>query len=119
LLSRVVVHAQAMSHSGWSSEEREGGEGGSQRTRVLALLRAFGWNATSFQILEAGLRYWFEPAGCVAYVDTGRAWVAAGAPLAPEQHMARVAGGFVRAAGAQAKSGVFFAAEQRFVEQTD
>lgn len=108
-----------MSQSGWISERREGSEGGSQRARVLALLRAFGWNATSFQILESGLRYWFEPAGCVAYVDTGRAWVAAGAPLAPEQYIARVASGFVRAAGTQGKSAVFFATERRFVEQTE
>lgn len=107
-----------MSQGSGSSETPEGSEGGSQRARVLALLRAFGWNATSFQILEAGLRYWFEPAGCVAYVDTGRAWVAAGAPLAPEQYMARVAAGFVRAAGAQGRSALFFATEQRFVQQT-
>ena len=104
-----------MSQGSWSSEGRESSEGGSQRARVLALLRAFGWNATSFQILESGLQYWFEPAGCVAYVDTGRAWVAAGAPLAPEQYMARVAGGFVRAAAAQGRSAVFFATERRFV----
>ena len=53
------------------------------RQRVLSLLRAFGWNATSFQLLEPGLRYWFHEHGCVAYVDTGRAWVAGGAPVAP------------------------------------
>jgi phosphatidylglycerol lysyltransferase len=108
-----------MSQSAGSFEGRGSRDGGSQRARVLALLRAFGWNATSFQILESGLRYWFEPAGCVAYVDTGRAWVAAGAPLAPEQTIARVAEGFVRAARAQGKSAVFFATERRFVEQTE
>jgi phosphatidylglycerol lysyltransferase len=91
----------------------------SERARVLELLRTFGWNATSFQILEPGLRYWFEPDGCVAYVDTGRAWVAAGAPLASEQHMARVADGFVRAARDQGRSALFFATEERFVAQTD
>jgi len=90
-----------------------------ERARVLELLRAFGWNATSFQILEPGLRYWFEAGGCVAYVDTGRAWVAAGAPLASEQDLARVAEGFVQAARAQGRSAVFFATEERFVAHTD
>src|SRR5438093_1404239 len=75
----------------------------SERLRVLALLKRYGWNATSFQILEPGFRYWFDerseetggraPRGiderseaCVGYVDTGRAWVAAGSPVAaPER----------------------------------
>jgi lysylphosphatidylglycerol synthetase-like protein (DUF2156 family) len=93
--------------------------GESERARVLSLLRAFGWNATSFQVLEQGWRYWFEPGGCVAYVDTGRAWVAAGAPLAAERDMARVAAGFVQAARAEGRSALFFATEERFVAQTD
>ena len=50
-----------------------------ERERVLALLQRHGWNSTSFQILEPGFRYWFDgDDACVAYVDTGRAWVAAG-----------------------------------------
>src|SRR5262245_56652503 len=78
---------------------------GDERARVLELLRAFGWNATSFQMLEPGLRYWFASssaarAGCVAYVDTGRAWVAAGAPLAADPALGAVARGFVQAAHA-------------------
>ena len=51
--------------------------------RVSALVRRYGWNATSFQVLEPGYRYFFHgPDAAVAYVDTGRAWVAAGAPAA-------------------------------------
>ncbi|HET6983586.1 MAG TPA: hypothetical protein VFI53_15695, partial [Myxococcaceae bacterium] len=53
-----------------------------ERRRVLAVLRRHGWNATSFQVLEPGFQYWFaDEDACVAYVDTGRSWVAAGAPL--------------------------------------
>ena len=49
----------------------------SEATRVLTLLERYGWNATSFQILEPGFRYWFDgDDACVGYVDTGRAWVA-------------------------------------------
>ena len=53
--------------------ERDG-----DRLRVLALLKRHGWNATSFQILEPGFRYWFDgdsdgdgdgdDAACVGYV---------------------------------------------------
>ena len=42
-----------------------------ERARVSALVRRFGWNATSFQVLEPGYRYFFlDPDACVAYVDT-------------------------------------------------
>ena len=40
-----------------------------ERERALALLRQHGWNATSFQILEPGFRYWFDGGdACVAYL---------------------------------------------------
>lgn len=89
------------------------------RRRVLAVLRRFGWNATSFQILEPGFEYWFygEDA-CVAYVDTGRAWVAAGAPVAAETALTEIALAFMRAAREQGRRAVFFATEHRFVETT-
>jgi phosphatidylglycerol lysyltransferase len=82
------------------------------------MLRSFGWNATSFQILEPGFRYWFDEVdeGCVAYVDTGRAWVAAGAPVAREGSVVRVADSFVAAARARRRRAVFFATEERFRE---
>jgi phosphatidylglycerol lysyltransferase len=88
------------------------------RLRVLEVLRRFGWNATSFQILEPGFSYWFyRDAACVAYVDTGRAWVAAGAPVAAEDELVPVARAFVSAARAARRRVVFFATEGRFVEK--
>ena len=80
------------------------------RLRVLALLERHGWNATSFQILEAGFRYWFDgDDACVAYVDTGGAWVAAGAPIARAERLGRGVRAVrrarrARAAGASASS---------------
>ena len=72
-----------------------------ERERVLELLRRHGWNATSFQTLESDFRYWFHgDDACVAYVDTGAAWVAAGAPIAAPERLADVAGAFVEAASA-------------------
>jgi len=84
--------------------------------RALALLRRHGWNATSFQILEPGIRTWFDGDAVVGYVDTGSAWVAAGAPIAAEDELGRVARRFVAAAAAAGRRASFFAVERRFVE---
>lgn len=87
------------------------------RPRVLALLHRHGWNATSFQVLEDGFRYWFAgPEACVAYVDTGSAWVAAGAPVAPESELAEVTARFVEAARARRRRACFFGAETRLTD---
>jgi phosphatidylglycerol lysyltransferase len=90
-----------------------------ERLRVLALLKRFGWNATSFQILEPGFRYWFDAdaggdAACVGYVDTGRAWVAAGSPVADPERFAEVTARFVAAATAAGRRVCCFATELRF-----
>ena len=86
-----------------------------ERQRVLALLKRHGWNATSFQILEPGFRYWFDgDDACVGYVDTGRAWVAAGSPVAPPERFAEVSAKFVAAATAARRRACCFATESRF-----
>jgi len=98
-----------------------GGEGAeSERERVLALLRRHGWNANSFQALEPGISYFFEgDDACVAYVETAGAWVAAGAPIAPEARLAEVARRFQAEALRQGKRPRYFAVEERFLERTD
>jgi hypothetical protein len=78
-------------------------------------VKRFGWNATSFQALEHGLSHWLGDDACVAYVDTGGAWVAAGAPLADEARLGEVARAFVAAAAAAGRRACFFAVEERFV----
>jgi phosphatidylglycerol lysyltransferase len=133
----------------------ETGDARDARRRVLALLQRHGWNATSFQILEPGFRYWFDersgaggealrgnerresgggdPAGsaggaggeaprgidgsadaCVGYVDTGRAWVAAGSPVASAERFAEVGERFAAAAAAAGRRMCWFATELRF-----
>jgi len=85
------------------------------RVRVLALLKRHGWNSTSFQILEPGFRYFFDgDDACVGYVDTGRAWVAAGSPVAPPERFAEISDRFVAAAAAAGRRVCCFATEQRF-----
>src|SRR5215468_4798789 len=87
-----------------------------ERPRVLALLQRHGWNATSFQILEPGFRYWFDGGGdaCVGYVDTGQAWVAAGSPVAAPERFAEVGVRFAEAATAAGRRMCWFATELRF-----
>ncbi len=86
-----------------------------ERARVLALLKRHGWNATSFQILEPGFRYWFDgDDACVGYVDTGRAWVAAGSPIAAAERLAEVAAKFAAASRAAHRRVCSFGTESRF-----
>ncbi|WP_373047635.1 phosphatidylglycerol lysyltransferase domain-containing protein [Vulgatibacter sp.] len=88
-----------------------------QQARVLGLLRRYGWNATSFQVLEPGLRYWFCGAdAAVAYVDTGRAFVVAGAPIAPAARVGEVAARFGGFAARCRRRVRFFAVVDRFLE---
>jgi phosphatidylglycerol lysyltransferase len=87
----------------------------SERARVHALLKLHGWNASSFQTLAPDFSYWFDGAdACVSYVDTGRAWVAAGAPIARPDRIAAVASRFVEAARAERRRASFFGTEERF-----
>jgi phosphatidylglycerol lysyltransferase len=89
----------------------------SEHERVHALLQRHGWNATSFQVLEPGFQYWFDPldeTGCVAYVDSRDAWVAAGSPIAAEAALGAVAARFVEAARRAGKVACFFGTEARF-----
>ncbi len=85
---------------------------------MLALLRAHGWHTTSFQVLEPGFRYWFEGEhACVAYVDTGRAWVAAGAPIAARGRLREVAEAFRARAVAAGRRVAFFGTESAFLRE--
>jgi phosphatidylglycerol lysyltransferase len=86
------------------------------RERALALLERYGWNATSFQTLEAGFAYWFDgDDACVAYVATSGAWVAAGAPICAPARLADVSARFTQAANAAGRRVAFFAAEERLL----
>lgn len=90
------------------------------RARVLALVRRFGWNATAFQTLEPGYHYYFPSAdACVAYVDTGRAWVAAGAPIAAPEALLPSVRCFIEAAETAGRRAGFFAVEERLLLAAD
>ncbi len=84
--------------------------------RRLDALRAFGSEAVSFQSLESHMRWWYDDGpdgtrGAVAYVDTGRSWIAAGSPLASDDDRGATIARFVTAARAARRRPVFFGVE--------
>lgn len=88
------------------------------RQRALAILRGHAWTTVSFQLLETEFSYWFDGDDAfVAYVDTGAAWVAGGAPVAPAERLAGVAQRFSEEAAAAGRRVCFFGCEQRFVDR--
>jgi phosphatidylglycerol lysyltransferase len=85
---------------------------------IRELVLRWGWNATSFQLLEPGYHYLRSRGGVVAYVDTGEAWVAAGAPLGPPELLAEITADFIAASRAADRRACFALVEQRFLDQT-
>jgi len=87
------------------------------RQRALALLRGHAYTTVSFQLLESDFQYWFDGDDAfVAYIDTGGAWVAGGAPIASADRLVEVAHRFVAAARRAGRRASFFGCEQRFVD---
>lgn len=74
-----------------------------------------GWNATVYQILNPGLRYWIskEPEGVVAYVTYAGVRVVAGAPVAAPEYLAQVAAAFEAEARKNREKVCYFCAESR------
>lgn len=72
--------------------------------RSAAAVLVDGTAATTFRVAR----------GTVAYVDTGAAWVAAGAPVAAAAARRAVADAFVAAARAAGRRVVWFAVDERF-----
>jgi phosphatidylglycerol lysyltransferase len=87
-----------------------------ERQRALELVRRYGWNATSFQTLEEGYRYFFAADGFIAYFDSGRAWVVAGAPIAPSAQIAELLRSFLAKARDAGRRVCLFATEQRLLD---
>lgn len=86
--------------------------------RVLGILRRHGRQSTSFQILEPGYRYWFDgDDACVAYIDTRRAWVVAGEPIAAAERVREVTLRFIADAEARGREARFFAVDESFADR--
>jgi phosphatidylglycerol lysyltransferase len=83
--------------------------------RVLDLLKRYGHQEPSFQLLEPGLDYWFlDDEACVAYCDVQGAWVSAGEPVCVESRLPEVTQAFMRAAAAAGRRVRFFHVSEAF-----
>lgn len=89
-----------------------------QELRVLSLLKRFGREATSFQILEPGLSYWFADDAVVAYADTGSAWVSAGEPVCAAERTRDVVERFTQVAQSANRRACFFHVSEGFLAQS-
>ncbi len=83
---------------------------------LLGLVERYGCETTSFQVLEQGTRFWSdgEGEGLVAFVDTGAAWVSAGAPLCPPERYDALTTAFIFAARSSGRRACFCAVEEPF-----
>jgi phosphatidylglycerol lysyltransferase len=91
---------------------------GSRESAVaIERLQQFGSDAVSFQALESGMRWWRDadpPVGtgaALGFTDTGRAWIAAGAPLALPAHRHHAAQRFAADARAARRRAIFVGVE--------
>lgn len=81
------------------------------------LLERYGRDAVSFQTLESDMRWWRDadaPSGtgaAIGFADTGRAWIAAGSPLAPVEACGRAAERFAADARAAGRRAIFVCIE--------
>jgi len=91
---------------------------GPVQRRVLGLLQRHGREATSFQILEPGLTYWFfEDDGVLAYTDLGSAWVTAGEPVCAPERLGALVARFVEVAARADRRVRFFHVSGEFAPQ--
>lgn len=85
--------------------------------RLESLLARHARAATAVQALYPSMSIWFDATGdaAVAYADTGRAWVAAGPPLAPPAAQVATVRAFVAAAAAAGRRACLFGVDARLL----
>src|SRR5689334_4346355 len=81
--------------------------------RARQLVLAHGWNTTSYQILNPGIRRWFSDRAdaVIGFDAAARVRVVAGAPVCASERLEEIAGDFERDAGRNKERVCYFAAE--------
>ena len=84
-----------------------------ERARELVL--KYGWNSTSYQIINPGIRHWFSKTNeaVVGYVSSHNVRVAAGAPVCAHERLTEVAAEFETDAARAKEKVCYFCAEAR------
>lgn len=79
---------------------------------VAALIERYGHDTVCGQALEPGLEYWFDGEdACVAYRDTGGAWITAGGPICSKDAREATMEAFAEAAKSAGRRVRFFCLE--------
>jgi phosphatidylglycerol lysyltransferase len=83
--------------------------------RVRELVLSYGWNSTSYQIINPGIDHWFSAKGdaVVGYVKCHNAYIVAGAPVCAKDRLPEVAAEFENVAGRERARVCYFGAEAR------
>lgn len=83
--------------------------------RARALVMRLGWNAVSYQILNPGIDWWFDPAGdaIIGYATHARTRIVAGAPVCTEERLPAVVAAFAADARARGEHVAYFGAGER------
>ena len=82
---------------------------------VRELVLRFGWNSTSYQIVNPGIRHWFAAAGdaVVGYASSANVRVVAGAPICALERLPSIVEEFETDARAAGETVCYFCAESR------
>ncbi|MDQ4121770.1 MAG: DUF2156 domain-containing protein [Acidobacteriota bacterium] len=83
--------------------------------KARQIILEFGWNSTSYQILNPGIEHWFSAAedAVVGFVSCSGVRVVAGAPVCSNERLPEVAAEFERDAASQNERVCYFCAETR------
>jgi len=89
--------------------------------RARELVLAYGWNSTSFQIVNPGIGRWFSGRGdgVVGFVPAAGVRVAVGAPVCGEKRLAEVVEEFESDAASNGEQVCYFGAESRLESVVD
>lgn len=83
------------------------------------IIRRYGWNTMSSQLLAPGIRHWFSPDrdAMVGYVETSSHIVIAGSPVASDADLGDVTEQFLRFVRRSGKSPIVFGAQDRLLSE--
>src|SRR5690348_17076259 len=83
--------------------------------RARALVLAYGWNATAYQIVNPGMSLWFSERddAVIGYVERRLTRVVAGAPVCPLERLEEVVTEFEQECAARQRRVCYFGAEER------
>src|SRR4051794_10214722 len=87
--------------------------------RARALVLAYGWNATAYQIVNPGFEHWFSAAGdaVVGFVRAAGANVVAGAPICANERLDAVLAEWHSWCRARRRRPIYFGAAGRLHER--